>query len=496
VIHEARELAGQLVSADLPSGGTEEVLRNLQNYPFGGIALHQWDTGEAMELRSRMVALWQEFATAALPAPFVALTEEGGTVHRFPGVVRPPSAMSLGEANDLELTEAIGRLWGRHLMAQGINWNWAPVADVLSEAENQVIGTRSFSSDPERVARHAEAWIRGHQSEGIIATAKHFPGHGMTQLDSHVARPVSSLSESDLARHLEPFRTAIEGGVRAMMMSHVVYSEFDERPATLSPYWYGKLRAMGFAGLAVTDALSMCAISDVYTPSEAAVGAIAAGADVVDCGSWEIALSALDAIALACERDSAFRKRAENARHRVLAAKSSLLRPEMWPQIVSAEALAQGTWQSALRGSRIIRGDHQQFEADFASCEEVWVSSRRAVEVEERDTSKRSEAVMQIDISRDGWRNELLEIAERPGALLLFTENVWKYPEMIPELRRICLRRRVAHVAVLDAVDLDHLLESEIALAVYGNFEQARNVTYSLLYGQEATQSIRARSNV
>lgn len=83
MIREARELAGQLVMADLPSGGIEEVLRNLQNYPFGGITLHQWDTGEAMELRSRMVVLWRKFANAALSPPFAALTEEGGIVHRL-----------------------------------------------------------------------------------------------------------------------------------------------------------------------------------------------------------------------------------------------------------------------------------------------------------------------------------------------------------------------------------------------------------------------------
>ena len=485
MMSEARELAGQLVMADLPSGGTEEVMKILHDYPFGGITLHHWDTGEAVELRNRMTVLWREFASAALSPPFVALTEEGGTVHRFPGLVRPPSAMSLGEADDLELTEEIGRLWGRYLMSLGVNWNWAPVADVLTEAANQVIGTRSFSSDPERVARHAVRWIRGHQAEGILATAKHFPGHGMTQLDSHVARPFSSLPESDLARHFMPFRRAIEGGVRAIMTSHVVYSKFDERPATLSPYWYGKLRELGFSGLAVTDALSMRAISDVYSPSEAAVEAIAAGADIVDCGSWEVALSALDAIAQACERDSVFRKRAVSARQRILTTTASLLRPEMWPGIVSTETLAQGTWRAAFQGARIVRGDRRQFGADFVSCKEVWVSSRRAVEVEENDMAKLNEPIVRIDSTKDGWREKLSEIAEYPGDLLLFTENVWKHPEMIPELRRLCLRRRVAHVAVLDPVDIDHLSESTISVAINGNFEQAKNVAYSLLFGQE-----------
>ncbi len=480
---EARGVAGQLVMADLPAGGTEAVINHLDHYPFGGITLHQWDTGEATELRQRMTMLWQALAKAALPPPLVALTEEGGTVHRFPEVVRPPSAMSLGQGNDLELTQRVGQLWGRYLMSQGINWNWAPVADVLTEVQNPVIGTRAFSQDSDRVARHVAAWIRGHQAEGILATAKHFPGHGMTQLDSHLARPVCSLAESELAGHLVPYDAAIEAGVKAMMLSHVIYSEFDALPATLSSYWYQRLRTMGFGGLVVTDALSMRAIGDVYAPGEAAVRAITAGADIIDSGSWEIAVAALEAIAQAYEQDRTFRRRADDARERVLAVKAHLRPPEAWPASVSTEQLAEVSWQSALTGARIIRGDPQRFTADCPSFQTVWMSSRHRVEVEERgETSEGRASVVRVDLSGRGWREELSAIFDQSGALLLFTENVWRYPEVIAQLRKLSLRRPVLHVAVLDPVDVDRLPETKVAVAIYGNFEYAAKVIDGLIF--------------
>ncbi|GGU71895.1 sugar hydrolase [Streptomyces litmocidini] len=220
----------------------------------------------------------------------VAIDEEGGDVTRlevkqgssFPG------NYALGSVDDVELTRAVARELGRRLVECGVDLNWAPSADVNSNAENPVIGVRSFGPDPDLVARHTVAYVDGLQGVGVAACTKHFPGHGDTNVDSHDALPRIDVDLATLhARELVPFRAAVAAGTKAVMSAHILLSALDpHRPATLSPQILtGLLRQeLGFEGLIVTDGMEMRAVSATYGIERGSVLAIAAGADAICVG--------------------------------------------------------------------------------------------------------------------------------------------------------------------------------------------------------------------
>ncbi|MET9437628.1 glycoside hydrolase family 3 protein [Streptomyces sp. NPDC006551] len=220
----------------------------------------------------------------------VAIDEEGGDVTRLE--VRHgssfPGNYALGSVDDPDLTRAVARELGRRLAACGVDLNWAPSADVNSNADNPVIGVRSFGADPELVARHTVAYVEGLQAVGVAACTKHFPGHGDTNVDSHHALPRIDVDLDTLhARELVPFRAAIAAGTQAVMSAHILLSALDpHRPATLSPrILTGLLRQeLGFEGLIVTDGMEMQAIASTYGIERGSVLAIAAGADAICVG--------------------------------------------------------------------------------------------------------------------------------------------------------------------------------------------------------------------
>ena len=221
----------------------------------------------------------------------IAIDEEGGDVTRLfydRGAPYPGNAL-LGRIDDPDLTERVARAVGEALVATGCTVAFAPDVDVNSNPDNPVIGVRSFGADPALAARHAAAWVRGLQSTGVAASAKHFPGHGDTATDSHLALPVVDLPLETLReRELVPFRAAIAAGTRTIMTSHILLPRLDaEQPATLSPrIVHGLLRGeLGFEGVIVTDALDMKGASGVHGIPEAAVRALAAGCDLLCIGS-------------------------------------------------------------------------------------------------------------------------------------------------------------------------------------------------------------------
>jgi beta-N-acetylhexosaminidase len=215
--------------------------------------------------------------------------EEGGAVTRLEASTGSswPGNRALGVVDDVALTERVARQIGRLVAAAGITLDYAPVVDVNANPANPVIGIRSFGPDPELVARHTVAWISGFQGAGVAACAKHFPGHGDTVADSHLALPTVAASRELLERRdLPPFRAAIGAGVRAVMCGHLLVPVLDTVPATLSrAVLTGLLRnELGFDGVVVTDAIEMRALAAHHQPGEIAVRALAAGADAVCVG--------------------------------------------------------------------------------------------------------------------------------------------------------------------------------------------------------------------
>ncbi|HEV8460709.1 MAG TPA: glycoside hydrolase family 3 N-terminal domain-containing protein [Gaiellaceae bacterium] len=229
----------------------------------------------------------------------LAIDEEGGDVTRLEWDTGSsyPGGAALGAIDDADVTEAVAASIGAELAAAGINWDLAPVADVNVPA-NPVIGTRAFGSDPELVARHVAAWTRGLQSRRVAACAKHFPGHGATEQDSHLELPALV---GDVEEGLEPFRAAIAAGVRSIMTAHI---KVHELPATVdASIIRGLLREeLGFDGVVMADALEMKGVSSVFGVEQAAVRALNAGVDAL-CVGHDLHEEAVDSIRAALVAD-------------------------------------------------------------------------------------------------------------------------------------------------------------------------------------------------
>lgn len=253
---------------------------------LGGVCLFGQNIASAEQLRALTDAIY-----AANPDAVVAIDEEGGDVTRlYYGSGSPyPGNAILGRLGDPGYTERVARRVGEELRRAGVNLDFAPDIDINSNPDNPVIGVRSFGSSPSVVAEHGAAWTRGLQSAGVAAAPKHFPGHGDTGTDSHLALPVVDLSPDRLReRELAPFRAVIAAGARAVMTSHILLPQLDAAlPATLSPAVIeGMLRGeLGFDGVVVSDALDMHGASGDRGIPEAAVLALAAGCDLLCIGT-------------------------------------------------------------------------------------------------------------------------------------------------------------------------------------------------------------------
>ena len=227
----------RLADAVLQPGfvGTEppEWLRRRLGEGLGSVVLYARNIVDPDQVAALNAAL-----TAESPNILIAIDEEAGDVTRVEahrGSSRPGN-LALGAADDVDLTAAVARHLGEELRALGITLNYAPDADVNSNPNNPVIGVRAFGSEPDLVARHTAAWIRGLQSAGVAACAKHFPGHGDTAVDSHHDVPMIPADRARLdACELPPFRAAIDAGVQAIMTGHLLVPAIDpHQPATLS----------------------------------------------------------------------------------------------------------------------------------------------------------------------------------------------------------------------------------------------------------------------
>jgi beta-N-acetylhexosaminidase len=251
---------------------------------LGGVCLF----GFNVESREQLAELTAAIHSVA-PRAVIAIDEEGGDVTRlYQSTSAPfPGNAVLGRIDDLAVTRAVAEQVGWELRAAGVDLTLAPDVDVNSNPLNPVIGFRSFGDEPALVSRHGAAWIKGVQSTGVAACAKHFPGHGDTAQDSHLALPVVDAdAETVRSRDIAPFAAAVAAGARTIMTSHIVVPALDMVPATFSAaILEGVLRgSLGFDGVIVTDALDMAGASGDRGIPAAAVDALVAGADFLCIG--------------------------------------------------------------------------------------------------------------------------------------------------------------------------------------------------------------------
>lgn len=279
---------GQIIHVGIPGKDLDDATRRtLNEIKPGGVIFFAYN----LESKAQIVKLTQELHALAIQNSgipfFISADQEGGRVYRVPpdAATQFPGAMALGQIGSSELTEEVAFVTAYELKGVGINLLLAPDMDVNNNPDNPVINTRSFGSSPEIVLNMGSAFIRGVQSAGVSATAKHFPGHGDTMTDSHLALPRIKKEMAALEMlELKPFQKAIESSVDIIMSAHILYDSLDrDNPATLSrAILDGLLRKkMGFRGLIMTDAMEMDAIEKNYSGLESGSMAFRAGADII-----------------------------------------------------------------------------------------------------------------------------------------------------------------------------------------------------------------------
>jgi beta-N-acetylhexosaminidase len=327
-VPDLARLAGLVLCTGFPGDEpSDAVLTRLRELQPGAFVLFGRNVSDVERTRN-LVAAVRDAAAGDAPA-LACVDQEGGRVLRLRFGGEVPSMLALGATNDVVLAERAGARLASELRAIGANVDFAPVLDLALEPRGTAIGTRSLGDDPERVARLGAALVRGLQSGGVAAVAKHFPGHGATEADSHVALPIVAQDAATLrARDLAPFRAAFAAGVRAVMTAHVVVASIDpDRPATLSSAILTDLlrRELAFPGVCFTDCLQMDAIARGVGTIRGAVEALAAGADsLVISNDLTLATGVRDAIVAAVGSGALSRARLEEAAGRVARLRSAL----------------------------------------------------------------------------------------------------------------------------------------------------------------------------
>ncbi|HVP14025.1 MAG TPA: glycoside hydrolase family 3 N-terminal domain-containing protein [Terriglobales bacterium] len=278
-----REIARRIVIGLPPEGLGAEGERAFASSPPAGVILFRRDFADLEDLR-RLTSRLRELARPA--RILIAMDEEGGFVSQLQGLLEtPPNAALLARGAEPGDLEWIARVTAGRLRALGVDWPLAPVADVNALPANPVIGPRAFGTEPASAARAVAEAVRGFRAGGAACCLKHFPGHGSTGVDSHLALPVCDADPATLEeRDLAPFRAGIAAGAHAVMTAHVLYPALDrDRPATFSrAIVTDRLRrGLGFPGVVITDALEMKGATGETRPFDAAARALAAGCDLL-----------------------------------------------------------------------------------------------------------------------------------------------------------------------------------------------------------------------
>jgi beta-N-acetylhexosaminidase len=323
--------AGRDVGAEL-----KEILREVR--PAGLLLF-----GRNVESPEQVAELGRELKALRPNDPLLlAVDQEGGRVARIRApATQWPAMGELGRIGDADLAERVGWAMGTELRALSLDVNLAPVLDVATRPENEVIGDRAFSDQPEVVAELGLALARGLERAGVAACAKHFPGHGDTTADSHVTLPVVE-HELERLRQVEwlPFRRAAERRLGAIMVGHIVVAALDpDAPASLSAPVIGALRGeLGFAGVVVSDDLAMRPVAARFRPDEIARRAVLAGVDLLLCdGPPERILAHYRGLVVGAEQTTLPHAALLAAERRVLAWRDRFVAPgRPWPETAAS----------------------------------------------------------------------------------------------------------------------------------------------------------------
>lgn len=367
-----REKIGQMIVTGFPTTQiTKEMKDAIENYKVGNIILFSHNVENKYQLGELVAELQQWFINHTGIPGFISIDQEGGRVTRMPqDATNVPGAMAIASTGRSENAYTAGRITARELKALGINFNLAPVMDINNNPLNPVINIRSYGDKAETVQEYGIQMMRGLLDGGVLSSLKHFPGHGDTNVDSHLGLPVIDKTLEELEQlELLPFKAAIAQGAEAIMSAHILFPKIETSgvPGTMSRTIITDIlkNKLGYKGLVVTDCLEMNAIKQFYGTAKGALGAVKAGVDLFFIShSPELvkdAVHEIEAAVASGELDPAI---IDEAVAKILAAKQKYAKVEA-PQFDVVGCAIHSEVNSILRTETIslINGEVKPFEA-------------------------------------------------------------------------------------------------------------------------------------
>jgi beta-N-acetylhexosaminidase len=498
---------GQMLVVGIPATTAGPVARRLiRQFHVGGVILFRRNVQSSAQVQQLTTDL-QRLVPEDTPVPLiVAIDHEGGTNCRLKRDVTPlPTNMALGATRSPGLASEVAHIAANELRAMGVNANLAPVLDVNDNPLNPIIGLRSFGQSPELVTALGSAYIQSLQQNGVIATAKHFPGHGSTATDSHLELPVVRKSRPELEEaELMPFRSAITAGVGMVMTAHVAFPGLDgseQIPATLSPAVVHHLlrQELGCDGVIISDDMGMKGITAGFSPGESAVRAVQAGVDLVLMAGGSEEQSRMYHALLEAVADGAISEaRINTSVARILGLKADLLPEQPGPAPTASIGSQQSVERAAAiceRAVTLVKNSDGMLPLCVSSAEKALVISPSVLPRTERGTvlgeTIRRRGVscgeVVIDLGSKASRATALGQARQLGRdaswLLVATWHAEAWQATLVE-HLLTLDKPIVVVALGSPYDLAHFPAVGTYLVTYGRAEANVQAAAKVIFGE------------
>lgn len=421
-----QDIGQKLMLAFIGRQPSPEILSAILNHRLAGLTLFRsMNVDNAAQVRKLTAALQAAAAEAGLPPLLIATDHEIGQLMAVGEELTPFSSnMALGAIDDPALTEQVGRVMGTELAAIGVNLNYAPVCDVNSNPQNPAVGIRSFGDDPCKAAAHAGALIRGMQSAGVAATAKHFPGLGDAAVDSHYEVPVLNHSRERLETvELPPFKAAVENDVKLIMTGHVglpALTGNSTLPGTVSrAIMHGLLREeMGFQGVIISDAMEMAAIQQGAGQVIDAIAAVRATVDLLLLNAdVNIQQHVFEGLLQAVDRQIISQAELDSSLARIQALKtwlSQFTQPSL--DVVGCAAHQALAAEVAARSLTLVKDETKQLPLNLQADEQILVILPELKDLTPADTSSYLQHTLPEAIRDYHGRVDTLLVSHQPTA--------------------------------------------------------------------------------
>lgn len=506
--HIGQTLMIGFYGTDIP----RETIDLITRERIGGVILFARNIGNAQEVRSLTQKLQRIAQDGGHRYPLLISTDqENGFVRRLKeGTTIFPGNMALGATGSPQLAYDVAHATGSELRALGINMNLAPDADVNNNAANPVIGVRSFGDDPQRVAEYVVSAMHGYRDARIVPCLKHFPGHGDTRVDSHLALPTISHSLEHL-EHVElvPFRAGIQQGAEVVMTAHIHFPQLDTLPATISPaIIHGLLREqLGFRGVIISDCMEMSAIRDTVGTPQGVVKALQAGVDLVLVSHHhELQRASVEAIRTAIHNGELSRENIQQAAERVLELKRRTLSwhdalagtvPD-WVGGTAYHQLSQHTYECSttlVKNADIPLHPHKDehilvlypSNEHFSQVADLYYAEGFPVESILR-RHLRTEGITVSLRPNDEERGAIQQRASGADIVVMLTHDASRYEEQAAMMCSLLHNRRapqrIIGIAVHNPYDLQAFPELPTYLATYEYTPPALEAATRVLFGE------------